>query len=69
MSPGDAPDPTSAVPPLERTLDLLERVRGGDPRARERLFARFLPVLTAWAHERLPRTARVPPTKAPQQGN
>jgi RNA polymerase sigma factor (sigma-70 family) len=47
-----------APPPLERTLDLLERVRDGDTRARERLFARFLPVLTAWAHERLPRGAR-----------
>lgn len=53
-----APSREGAVPPLERTLDLLERIRDGDPRARERLFARFLPLLTAWAHERLPRGAR-----------
>jgi RNA polymerase sigma-70 factor (ECF subfamily) len=47
-----------AVPPLETTFDLLARVRDGDDRARERLLARMLPPLRAWAHQRLPRRAR-----------
>jgi RNA polymerase sigma-70 factor (ECF subfamily) len=37
---------------------LLERSRGGDREARERLFARYVPILTRWAHQRLPRAAR-----------
>lgn len=37
---------------------LLERVRGGDARAREALVARFLPALRRWAHGRLPAGAR-----------
>jgi RNA polymerase sigma-70 factor (ECF subfamily) len=44
--------------PLETTTDLLARVRTGDERARERLLARMLPPLRAWAHQRLPRRAR-----------
>ena len=47
-----------AASPLETTFDLLARVRGGDARARERLLARVLPPLRAWAHQRLPRRAR-----------
>lgn len=44
--------------PLESTAALLEQIRAGDGDARERLFARFLPVLTRWAHRRLPVSAR-----------
>ncbi len=44
--------------PLESTALLLELVRSGDDSARERLFARYIPVLTRWAHQRLPRAAR-----------
>lgn len=44
--------------PLENTATLLLRVRMGDDAARERLFARYLPVLRRWAHHRLPRSAR-----------
>src|SRR5215471_13150202 len=40
--------------PLESTSLLLEKVRSGDSVARERLFARVLPALTRWAHQRLP---------------
>lgn len=55
----DHPEPPPAppgadTPPLESTSLLLERVRGGDAAARERLFARVLPALTRWAHRRLP---------------
>jgi len=58
--PETRPDPTeaSAAASLEATAVLLERVRGGDQAARERLFARMLPVLTRWAHRRLPAGAR-----------
>ena len=45
-------------PPLESTSLLLERIRGGDATARERLFARVLPTLTRWAHRRLPARMR-----------
>lgn len=53
-------DETSAPGPsgLESTAFLLEQVRGGDARARERLVARFLPLLQRWAHGRLPGHAR-----------
>ena len=43
---------------LENTATLLVAVREGDASARERLFARYLPVLRRWAHHRLPRSAR-----------
>lgn len=42
----------------ENTAILLVRVREGDALARERLFARYLPVLRRWAHHRLPRVSR-----------
>jgi RNA polymerase sigma-70 factor (ECF subfamily) len=48
------PDP----PPLGNTAALIERVRAGDVDARERLFARYLPVLRRFAHGRLPAEAR-----------
>jgi len=43
---------------LESTQVLLERIRAGEPAARDRLIARFLPILRAWAHGRLPMHAR-----------
>lgn len=42
----------------ETTEFLLRRVRAGDAPARERLIARFLPLLRRWAHGRLPALAR-----------
>lgn len=51
-------DKDIAVPSLESTAQLLTGARQGDARARERLFARFLPVLRSWAHRRLPARAR-----------
>ena len=42
----------------ESTAWLLEQVREGDGDARERLAARYLPVLQRWAHGRLPLSAR-----------
>jgi RNA polymerase sigma-70 factor (ECF subfamily) len=53
-----APGAEPPASPLETTFDLLARVRSGDERARERLLARMLPPLRAWAHQRLPRRAR-----------
>ncbi len=43
---------------LETTQDLVERSRGGDAAARDRLMRRYLPLLTRWAHGRLPASAR-----------
>lgn len=40
------------------TVLLLERARGGDPAALNRLLQRYLPRLTRWASGRLPRSAR-----------
>ena len=42
----------------ESTFELLERARGGDERALDRLFARYLPRLRRWASGRLPSWAR-----------
>jgi len=42
----------------ESTASLLLRVRGGERGSRERLVARYLPILTRIAHGRLPRSAR-----------
>jgi RNA polymerase sigma-70 factor (ECF subfamily) len=58
LQPGADRGPSDAPTPLENTAILLVRVREGDPAARERLFARYLPVLKRWAHHRLPRAAR-----------
>jgi RNA polymerase sigma-70 factor, ECF subfamily len=52
------PDADGIPNSSENTASLLVRVRGGDEAARERLFARYLPVLRRWAHHRLPRSAR-----------
>ncbi len=43
---------------LESTATLLSRVRDGDSAARDRLCAIYLPMLTRWAHGRLPLYAR-----------
>jgi RNA polymerase sigma-70 factor, ECF subfamily len=43
---------------LDSTIDLLRRIRAGDQAARERLLARYLPILRAWGHGRLPASAR-----------
>ena len=50
--------PAAEQSPPENTATLLVRVRRGDAGARERLFARYLPILRRWAHHRLPRSAR-----------
>lgn len=42
----------------ETTALLLDRARGGDDAARERLAARYLPMLRRWAHGRLPSSTR-----------
>ena len=43
---------------VESTAVLLSRIRAGDGEARERLFARCMPLLQRWAHRRLPQRAR-----------
>lgn len=58
LQPSDDPARTGPPSPLENTATLLEGARLGDAAARERLFARYLPVLRRWAHHRLPHTAR-----------
>jgi RNA polymerase sigma-70 factor (ECF subfamily) len=44
--------------PLESTVELVDRSRAGDEAARNRLIQRYLPLLTRWAHGRLPAHAR-----------
>jgi len=48
----------AASPLLESTFALIERVRGGDREALERLMARHLAPLRRWISGRLPRWAR-----------
>ena len=43
---------------LNSTAVLLRRLRGGDDNALNALFERYLPILTRWAHGRLPASAR-----------
>ena len=50
--------PKAQEPAPEPTASLLERIRAGEGRARELLFARYLPILRRWAHGRLPGYAR-----------
>jgi RNA polymerase sigma-70 factor (ECF subfamily) len=50
------PDDTEAG--LQSTASLIELARAGDDAARERLFARVLPVLRRWAHRRVPAKLR-----------
>ena len=62
--PPPAASPLRAIkPPMETasadsTQQLLHRIRAGDDAARERLLARYLPMLRRWAHGRLPSYAR-----------
>src|SRR5262245_39879068 len=58
MDPDYAEQGPSASADLGATGHLLARVREGDDRARELLCARFLPILTRWAHRRLPPAGR-----------
>lgn len=44
--------------PLESTASLLRRVADDDAEARDRLCRQFMPMLTRWAHGRLPDYAR-----------
>ncbi len=58
-----APGLRAIKPPMETasadsTQQLLHRIRAGDGAARERLLARYLPMLRRWAHGRLPAHAR-----------
>ena len=57
MTIGDDRDAPPGAP-HETTAVLLTRIRTGDAVARDRLFARVLPVLHRWAHRRLPLKAR-----------
>src|SRR3954468_8047641 len=51
--------PDDARPSIDETsFDLLERVRGGDVNALDRLLHRYTPALRRWARGRLPRWAR-----------
>lgn len=50
--------PTAQSPEVETTRDLLTLVRAGDQAALSRLFRRYVPALTRWAHGRLPGWAR-----------
>jgi RNA polymerase sigma-70 factor (ECF subfamily) len=58
MEPDYAEQGPSASADLGATAHLLARARDGDERARELLCARFLPILTRWAHRRLPPAGR-----------
>lgn len=58
VTPPDDGADQPAVPPQEATAILLQRAQDGDKAARNRLIGRFLPVLTQWAHHRLPNYAR-----------
>lgn len=45
-------------PPPDTTVELLQRVRSGEPGSRDELVRRYLPILQRWARGRLPRYAR-----------
>lgn len=53
-----APGRSEASPPLDSTLELVERVRRGDREALDRLLARHVKPLRRWVSGRLPRWAR-----------
>lgn len=50
--------PLMEISSADSTQQLLHRIRAGDAAARERLLARYLPMLRRWAHGRLPQHAR-----------
>lgn len=43
---------------IESTATLLFKIKSGDESAKERLFKTYLPIITNWAHGRLPNYAR-----------
>lgn len=51
-------DEAPTVSDLSSTQDLMNRIRAGDGAARDMLLERFVPVLSRWAHGRLPHGAR-----------
>jgi RNA polymerase sigma-70 factor, ECF subfamily len=50
--------PTLTPPSVDSTFELVERAKGGDRDALDRLFTRFLPSLRRWASGRLPHWTR-----------
>lgn len=52
------PDPDESLIDPYSTLDLLDRIKGGDETARDDLFRRFSPALERLIHGRLPAAAR-----------
>lgn len=51
-------EPAPVPPSPEETVELLEKVRGGDDEALTALLTRIMPRLRRWAHGRLPRRSR-----------
>jgi len=58
MPPRGAPHAPASTHPLETTTALLARARAGDEPARDLLFARVMPPLRRWAHQRMPAAGR-----------
>src|SRR5262245_39401953 len=58
MPPRGVPPAPASTHPLETTTVLLARARSGDALARDQLFARVMPPLRRWAHQRMPSAAR-----------
>lgn len=54
----EPPGAPAPKPPLDSTLDLINRARNGDAGAMDEIFKRSLPPLRRWAHGRLPLGAR-----------
>ena len=42
----------------ESTATMLFKIKAGDEQAKSRLFKQFLPIISTWAHGRLPQYAR-----------
>jgi RNA polymerase sigma-70 factor (ECF subfamily) len=57
-APGKSGGDHSALSSAESSFALLLRAKGGDPKAVESLFARYLPRVRRWAHGRLPPYSR-----------
>ncbi|MEZ5467952.1 MAG: sigma-70 family RNA polymerase sigma factor [Lysobacterales bacterium] len=57
-SPLISKDPAMDYRDPETTIELLQKSHDGDQAARDRLLARYLPILSRWAHGRLPQQAR-----------
>jgi RNA polymerase sigma-70 factor (ECF subfamily) len=51
-------DPRASDASPESSIELIRRARGGDRRALDQLFQRYVPPLRRWASGRLPRWAR-----------